>query len=823
MYLARAVLEEVMMRGKGSEKTPIAPEIARQNERMGELLSSHNLLFFEELYEDYLNDPGAVDPKWRHYFEGFDTGAWQPPPAARNGGHGTGNGRVARVAAPAAPAWTQPAIASGPSAPARGTQTQLQTSDPQWDERITLLRNFQFFRNMTDESLAQIASIIREANFAPGEYICREGELGEAVFFLVSGTVKHQRQGRFVVDLGPGEIIGELSVLDSQPRTGDVIAETNVETLEIYGPEFRQLLASNPDLVQGLLRVMVVRMREASDRQERVAGLIKAFREKGHALAKLNPLGEESNEPAHPELTFTHHGLTEADLDVRFSMHMGKVDMYQPLRRIIEHLKRIYCGSIGVQYMHIDDLHIQEWLRERMEDPQYHKPLSRDKQLRILEKLTDAELLETFLHRKFLGAKRFSLEGAESLIPLMHEAIEKSSEYEIHEIIIGMAHRGRLNVLANILQKPMSQIFREFEDIDPQLHTGGGDVKYHMGHSHDHTTADGHNVHLSLCFNPSHLEAVGPVVLGRARAKQDRMGDKEHDHVMPIIIHGDAAFIGQGVVQEMFNMSELPGYKIGGTVHIIVNNQIGFTTGPDEARSSQYATDIARMLQIPVFHVNGEDPEAVDRVIQIAMDFRNTFHKDIVIDMYCYRRHGHNEGDEPAYTQPLLYKTISKRKSVREAYTANLLKLGGITQSEADQIAKESREKLEQELTKARSSEFKYRPAAAGKGVWSPYCGGADSAVPEPETGVPIEKLASLMRAQTRVPSGFTPHRKIERHMRTFEKMASGEVPLNWGAGELLAYATLLTEHTPIRISGQDSQRGTFSHRHAALRNVENG
>lgn len=802
------------------------PQLSSTENVPGELLSGHNLLFLEELYEEYLNDPMSVDARWRSYFEGMERGEFSVdlrPQASRpmtSVSNGTANGQHMYV-----PARTTfaPLQLEATKFASRESRTDLPAALAEWTDRLAFLNNFQFFRGMSQQDLEQIAAIVREATFEAGEYLCHEGETGAYVHILIEGRVNVQRQTRFVVELGPGEVIGELSVLDGCPRFADVVAITPVTALEIRGQDFHALLRSNYELVDSLLRVLVARVREASDRQERVTQLVHAFREKGHALAQLDPLGDDAEAQSHPELTMSHYGLTDLDLDTRFTLHLGRANLFAPLRQIVDQLRQIYCGSIGIQYMHIDDLYVQEWLRERMEDPIYHQKLQRDKQLRILETLTDAELFETFLHRKFLGAKRFSLEGAESLIPLMAEAIEKAGEYGVQEVIIGMAHRGRLNVLANILRKPTSQIFREFEDADPELHEGGGDVKYHLGYSKDVVTSSGREVHLSLCFNPSHLEAVGPVVLGRARAKQQRVGDKERKQVLPIVMHGDAAFIGQGVVQEIFNLSELPGYTVGGCVHIIVNNQIGFTTAPDDSRSSDYATDIARMLQIPILHVNGEDPEAVDRVIQIAMEFRHTFQKDIVIDMYCYRRHGHNEGDEPAYTQPLLYKNISKHQSVRAAYVENLLKLGEITAQEAEEIAERSRKRLEEELERARSEDYEYKPVESGKGVWSPYRGGRDHLVPDVDTGVDKATLSHVLHAQTELPESFTPHRKIKKHFQVIKAMADGHQPLNWGAGELLAFGTLLLEGNGVRITGQDSQRGTFSHRHAALHDIVTG
>ena len=384
-----------------------------------------------------------------------------------------------------------------------------------------------------------------------------------------------------------------------------------------------------------------------------------------------------------------------------------------------------------------------------------------------------------------------------------------------------MAHRGRLNVLANIMGKSPRTIFREFDDVDPELHRGSGDVKYHLGFSSDHVTEDGHEVHLSLAFNPSHLEYVNPVVLGRVRAKQDRAGDHRRVRGMPILIHGDAAFIGEGIVQETLNLSALSGYRVGGALHVIVNNQLGFTTDPDQSRSTTYASDVAKMLQAPIFHVNGEDPEAVAQVIELALDYRERFARDVVIDMYCYRRHGHNEGDEPSFTQPVMYEVIRSRPTVRESYLERLTHLGEIDGDDGARIAAERRDHLEQELSVARSDEFKPY-YSAGEGIWAPYRGGPNDDVAEVPTGILPADAARLLEATTLVPDGFTVHSKIRRQLATRLDMAAGEKPLDWSAGEALALASLVDEGHRVRLTGQDSQRGTFSHRHAVLHDPSN-
>ena len=554
--------------------------------------------------------------------------------------------------------------------------------------------------------------------------------------------------------------------------------------------------------------------------QERVDQLMRNFRSRGHIIAQIDPLGR----PRHPtpELQLESYGFTPSDYDCKFSTHISHGPNVRTLREILEWMQTTYCRSIGVQFMHIDELSVRQWLQDHMEESQNRITLRRDEQLRILTRLTDAVVFEEFLQKKYVGAKSFSLEGAESLIPLLDLAIERAGEDGIREIVLGMAHRGRLNVLANIVGKNPRDIFREYEDRDPQLHTGRGDVKYHLGYSTDWKTVSGKSVHISLCFNPSHLEFVNPVALGRLRAKQDRFNDLDRRHGMVILIHGDAAFAGEGIIQETLNLSELHAYKTGGTIHVIVNNQIGFTTDPSEARSSQYATDVAKMLQIPIFHVNGEDAEAVAQVIRLAMDFRKEFQRDVVIDMYCYRRRGHNEGDEPAFTQPPMYKAIEKRKSVRQGYLGHLLTLGEVTREEADSIAEQRRAHLENELAYARSDDYVPR-IELPPGIWSGYQGGSETEAVEAESGVKMSRLKSLLESQTRLPADFHPHPKVERVLAARLEMAQGAKPLDWAAGEALAFATLATEWNRVRLTGQDVGRGTFSHRHAVLHDCIDG
>ncbi len=557
--------------------------------------------------------------------------------------------------------------------------------------------------------------------------------------------------------------------------------------------------------------------------QHQVGKLVRLYRVRGHRAAAFDPLGRTRE--TLPELDPSYFGFTEADMDTPFltSSITGPLTT-RSLRTIIAHLHNTYCRYIGVQFMHIDDLNIRHWLQERMEASQNRIELSRKNQIRILTRLTDATIFEEFIQKKFIGAKSFSLEGAESLIPLLDLALEKAGEQGVEEAVIGMAHRGRLNVLANIIGKSPARIFREFEDADPQLYLGGGDVKYHMGESGDWRTRKGRNIHLSLCFNPSHLEFVSPVVMGRLRAKQDRARLEGNNGAkgLAIAIHGDAAFIGEGVVQETLNMSGLRGYNVGGTLHIVINNQIGFTTGIVSARTSTYCTDVAKMLQIPIFHVNGEQPEAVAQVVDLAMDFRDQFGRDVVIDMYCYRKRGHNESDEPSYTQPKMYNAIRKHKTVREAYLGHLMKMGGVSEHDADRIALRRTELLEKELTAARSETYVPQKEAFG-GVWEGYVAGKEDASQDPDSAVPADRLSKLLESQTHVPDDFKLHPKLKRWMAARREMASGSRRVDWANAEALAFASLLTDGVRVRMSGQDAQRGTFSHRHTVLHDADDG
>ncbi len=575
-----------------------------------------------------------------------------------------------------------------------------------------------------------------------------------------------------------------------------------------------------PTSSDGHLQEQLSSYQTALTLQNQLNEMIRAYRALGHLKARVDPLNLRNLTEARLEPEF--FGFTDSHMDKLFASESMPLSGPFTLREILHQLHNTYCGSIGVEFMHIDDPGIRDWLQRRMEPTQNRSEFNRDEQVRILTRLIDAHTFEQFIRRKFLGAKSFSLEGAESLIALMDVAIEKAAEDGVKEIVLGMAHRGRLNVLGNILHKKPRDIFREFIDPSVAQADGSGDVKYHLGHSDDYQTRAGHKVHLSLCFNPSHLEFVNPVALGRIRAKQDRTGDTERVRGMVLLIHGDASFAGEGIVQESLNLSRLDGYKVGGTLHVVINNQIGFTTAPREARSSAYATDIVKMLQIPVFHVNGDDPEAVAHVVRLALDFRREFKQDAVIDLYCYRRLGHNEGDEPTFTQPRLYQAIKKQKAVHERYLERLIGLNSFTREQAEEFESRRLETLEQELSLVRNDG--HPPAAEGfQGVWADYHGGLESEAREVETSIEPDRLSAYLDRQTRLPEDFHPHPKIERAIEARRKMAEGKQPLDWSAAESLAFASLATEGIRIRLSGQDSARGTFSHRHAVLHDYQNG
>ena len=561
-------------------------------------------------------------------------------------------------------------------------------------------------------------------------------------------------------------------------------------------------------------------------KQARVLQLIRAYRVRGHLQADVNPLGYDWT--YHPELDPATYDLTIWDLDRQFiTGGLGGRDIL-PLREILDILRQTYSRKIGVEYMHISDPGERLWLQERIEPVRCAEPLSAEAKRQMLHKLNASEAFERFLHTKYIGHKRFSLEGAESLIPILDTILSDAAEQEVREVVIGMAHRGRLNVLASILNKPYETIFSEFEgSIDPTTTQGSGDVKYHLGARGVHKGRNGEEVKLSLISNPSHLEAADPVVEGAVRAKQDLLrrenadapGGDYHDAVIPLLIHGDAAFAGQGVVAETLNLSQLRGYKTGGTIHLVINNQIGFTTTPADARSSTYATDVARMIQAPIFHVNGDDLEACIRVARLALDYRQVFNKDVVIDMLCYRVHGHNEGDEPTYTQPLLYKKIEDKRSVRKLYTESLLRRGEMAPDEAEKMLDDFRERLQEAFDRTRELDEKDESETLETLIRRRETRPAREDVDtRPRPG----DIEATVQALVNLPDGFNVHRKLVRQFERRDDLFRAE-KIDWGFAEALAFGTLLQEGTNVRLSGQDSRRGTFSHRHAVLYDQETG
>ena len=555
--------------------------------------------------------------------------------------------------------------------------------------------------------------------------------------------------------------------------------------------------------------------------QVRVVQLIEAYRSYGHLKARLDPLGLADRPPPR-ELSPAFWGLNAHSGKQRFSTAMLNGPQVMSLDELVTFLDETYARTIGAEFTHINDPAVQDWIASRCEETRNHCNIDAKTQRFVLEKLCAAEALEDFLHRKFRGSKRFSLQGAESLIPLLALLVEEAGSRGVREIVIGMPHRGRLNVMVNIMGMSPKQLFSTFEDRHGEQYLGRGDVKYHLGWFTEFVTRFGDDVALCLTHNPSHLEAINPVVLGRVRARQDRFSDAERLRGVPVLIHGDAAFAGQGLVAETLNLMGLGGYTVGGTIHIVVNNQIGFTTLPEESRSVPYCTDIAKMVEVPIFHVNGEDPEAVAQTVRLAVEFRQTFHRDVIIDMYCFRRFGHNEADEPTFTQPLQYKVIDSHPSVHAVYGEYLTKLGQLDSAGVERISQREHQQLDEALGALRSdaSDELVEPRSV---VWKNYVGGPDHAVNEVDTGVPLERLHAIMDTIQSPPEGFVLNPKIARIHRRHRAMRAGEALVDWAVGEQLAFGSLLLDGHPVRLSGQDSCRGTFSHRHAVLTNPETG
>ncbi len=553
---------------------------------------------------------------------------------------------------------------------------------------------------------------------------------------------------------------------------------------------------------------------EHEKKQVEVLRLIQAYRMRGHQAAQLDPLGLWQR-PAPADLSINHYGMTNADLDTTFragDLFIGKEEA--SLREIQEALQQTYCRTIGAEFTHIVDSEQRNWFMQRLESVRGRPAFSPEIQSHLLERVTAAEGLEKYLGTKYPGTKRFGLEGGESLIPMLDELIQRSGSYGTKEIVIGMAHRGRLNVLVNTFGKNPRELFDEFEG-KKKVELGSGDVKYHQGFSSNVMTAGG-EVHLAMAFNPSHLEIVSPVVEGSVRARQDRRNDPNGDKVLPISLHGDAAFAGQGVVMETFQMSQTRGFKTGGTIHIVINNQVGFTiSNPRDSRSTEYATDVAKMIQAPILHVNGDDPEAVVFVTQLAIDYRMQFKRDVVIDLVCYRRRGHNEADEPSGTQPLMYQQIAKQRTTRELYADQLIKSGVLDEALVQAKVDDYRNALDNGLHVVKS--LVKEPNKELFVDWRPYLGHAWTA--RHDTRFDLKTLQELSAKLMELPEGFVVQRQVQKIYEDRQKMQAGGLPINWGYAETMAYATLAFEGHPVRITGQDVGRGTFSHRHAVLHN----
>ncbi len=542
--------------------------------------------------------------------------------------------------------------------------------------------------------------------------------------------------------------------------------------------------------------------------------LIRSYRVRGHLKANLDPLGLEIPKE-HPELNPATYGFKEADWDREIFLDNVLGLETATIREILAIVKRTYCSTIGVEFMHIQEPDQKAWIQERIEGREKEVSFTAEGKIAILRKLIETEGFEHFLNVKYTGTKRFGLDGGESLVPAMEGIIKRGGQLGVQEIVLGMPHRGRLNVLTNVMAKPFRAVFSEFQGnpANPEDVEGSGDVKYHLGTSSDREF-DGNNVHLSLTANPSHLEAVNPVVLGKARAKQSQIGEDVGTKVMPLLMHGDAAFAGQGIVAECFGLSELKGYRTSGTIHYVVNNQIGFTTSPKYSRSSPYPSDVGKMVQAPIFHVNGDDPEAVCHVAKIATEFRQLFQIDVVIDMFCYRRHGHNEGDEPAFTQPLMYKTIAQHPTTMQIYAKKLIAEGVVTEKDVEGWIAEFKDYLEKQFETANS--FKPNKADWFEGRWQGF-ERADEGARRGTTDVPIEELKDIGDRLTTIPESHNVHRTLQRVLKAKKKMIDTGKDIDWATAEALAFGSLLKEKVPVRLSGQDCGRGTFSQRHSVI------
>jgi len=618
------------------------------------------------------------------------------------------------------------------------------------------------------------------------------------IFFQALGEDSHIRPSDFVGPswakpalgtTGISSIDSEQSALDSSPKSVGRTPKAGFDVAEL-----QQVAADSVNAVQ----------------------MIRAYRALGHLHADLDPLKLVEN-PSFGELDPSEYGFMSADMDreVFINGNLG-LGATAKVRDIVARLRATYCGKIGVEFMHIMDPVQKAWLQRRIEGIENRTDFTNLGRRTILERLTEAEGFEKFLDAKFKGTKRFGLDGGESTIPALEQIIKRGSQLGIEEVVVGMPHRGRLNILANFMGKPFHQIFAEFQGVmsAPADVETSGDVKYHLGTSTDRVF-DGKNVHLSLNPNPSHLEAVNTVVLGKVRAKQALIGDGDGSKVMPILLHGDAAFAGQGIVAETLDMSDLRGYKVGGCIHFIINNQIGFTTNPVNARSGPYCTEVAKMVGAPIFHVNGDDPEAVVHAARIAIEFRQEFKQDVIFDLFCYRRFGHNEGDEPAFTQPLMYQKIKSQPTTRALYADRLVREGLVSESDAKDLVSSFRKKMDQEFEVSKS--FKPNKADWLEGAWQGLKKGEKTGPRRGKTSMAMPHYEVLSQGLTSVPDDFTPNRKVQRLLEQRHTMfASGE-GFDWGTAEAMAFGSLLLDGSPVRFTGQDVSRGTFSHRHAGI------
>jgi 2-oxoglutarate decarboxylase len=622
-----------------------------------------------------------------------------------------------------------------------------------------------------------------------------------------------------LADLAVGKTVTLTSTYDHRviqgAESGEFLAKVQSLLLgddDFYGEVFRSVGVPYVPVPWHTDRRAASDPLELASKQARIYQLINMYRVRGHLIANLDPLGTKSP-TMHAELDPASYGLTIWDLERSFLTGGVSKERELPLREILRILRDAYCRTAGIEYMHISQPDEKAWIQERVEVP---PPVaSPEDQLQIVHKLIEAEVFERFLHNKYVGQKRFSLEGAESLIPMLDAVLDRAADDGMESVVIGMAHRGRLNVLANTVGKSYSEIFHEFEGhLDPALSQGSGDVKYHLGASGKHTARSGSEVRVEVASNPSHLEAVNPVVEGLVRAKQDLLDRGEEAPVLPLLIHGDAAFAGQGVVAETLNLSQLRGYRTGGTVHVIVNNQLGFTTSPDYGRSSTYASDVAKMIQAPIFHVNGDDPEACVRIARLAFDYRQTFKKDVVIDMWCYRRFGHNEGDDPSFTQPQMYARIKSRPSVRKLYTEALVNRGDFSLEDAEQSLEAFRSRLQQAF-----DDFREDGDTPEVELERPT---PIASAPEVDTKVDRRRLEEILRRITTVPEGFAVHPKLTKWLQDRGGALERDA-VDWSLGEALALGSLLEEGRLVRLTGQDTRRGTFSQRHSVLVDQQTG